>query len=230
MYKNLADAAEALAKDKIIINSYNAFYNGRGYFLTKNNGLNSAMGRPSKFPEKSKDFIKYWFDLENPQRKYLLDLAGLNERAIGEHSYNKIKNAYNSWGTNYYVVDLGSNAKWSCNLFVGEALYMLGKRCLNTEKKYYSAQEIRRNNPNFTPVKLKDVERGNIVSMLGGAHVEIVTNVVRKELKKKLKLIEYYEGEFCSQGAGRSDGGNGEERCSFGGRELHNSENIFFKV
>ena len=121
----------------------------------------------------------------------------------------------------------GENAKWACNLFVGEALFMMGKPCLGTNKKYYSARDIWWNNyAKFTQVnKIEDIARGNIAAF-DKTHVEIVTQV---DQKKKT---------FCHRGAGRAEWSLwewrrvgvdfGTERCK--GKKLDDPKIRFFKV
>jgi hypothetical protein len=57
---SLAKAAEDLAKDGLIMKSYDSFFNDKsGFILTKNGKLKGAIRRPPKFPSTAKDLIDY---------------------------------------------------------------------------------------------------------------------------------------------------------------------------
>jgi hypothetical protein len=228
MSEKIAKAAEKIADDETILNSYKAFYQGEGYFLTKNNALFGAKRKPPKFPASSNDFAKKWNDstwFVSVQRKYLLLLAGLEgNRNVRDSDYSNLKNAYDKWESGYYVVFYGADAKWSCNLFVGEALYMAGYGSIMSGGKYLSAKQIW-NGEKLKSVKKEEVKRGDIAAF-GGVHVEIVTNVRRSQW--------FEDDEFCSRGAGRGPTGNGEERCDAsnwfsGSREISNTDIKFFR-
>jgi len=209
----LAAAAEELARDSTRMDSYNELGRGSGYYLTENKKLGGALGKPDEFPGKAEHFIEYWKKLGHSQRIYLLDLAGLDAGKISLDSYQKMKNAYNKWKKEYYAVFLNQSNWPSCNLFVGEALYMIDKNYLNSEKKYFSAREIRENkHPKLKLITdLKSVERGDIASMHSGGHVEIVTKVRP-------------DSGFYARGAGS---GNGAERYS---GSVNDSTNKFYRV
>lgn len=229
MSEKIALAAEKIASDDIIMNSYKDFYRGKGYFLTKNEKIFGAKRKPPKFPATSVGFAKKWMNSEwfvLAQRKYLLFLAGLSENHIVKDSnFEKLKRAYEKWSLGYLVVFYGVDAKWTCNLFVGEALFESGYQDIMSGGKYLSAKQI------WEGVKLRlvdknDVQRGDIAAF-GGTHVEIVTEVRRNQL--------FEEDEFCSRGTGRGFMAmmDGKEKCDasswFGSREI-NDENIkFFK-
>lgn len=130
MSERIALAAEKIAKDERIMGGYREFYKGKGFFLTRNQNLFGAKGRPPKFPSTSNGFSKKWVDRNwfiTSQRKYLLALAGFSEnKNIRDSDYERIKEAYDKWTLGYLVVFYGTDAKWACNLFVGEALFESG--------------------------------------------------------------------------------------------------------
>lgn len=120
------------------------------------------------------------------------------------------------------VVFYGADAIWSCNLFVGEALFMAGHTSVISGGKYLSAKQIWRGEK-LKSVNRKDVQRGDIAAF-DGIHVEIITKVVRGQWLN--------DDEFCSRGAGRGATGNGEERCdsAFGSsREIEDESIKFFR-
>ena len=190
--------------------------------------LFGAKRKPPKFPPTSNDFSKKWNDSSwfvSTQRKYLLLLAGFDVgRSVRDSDYSSLKNAYDKWKLNYYVVFYGEDAIWSCNLFVGESLYRAGYKSIMSGGKYLSAKQIW-NGEKLTSVKKDDVQRGDIAAF-GGVHVEIVTNVRRGQW--------FEDDEFCSRGAGRGPTGNGDERCDAsnwfsGSREISNNDIKFFR-
>jgi hypothetical protein len=228
MSERLAQAAEKIADDDVIMDSYKAFFDRKGYFLTKNNELFGARRKPPKFPSTSNDFAKKWNDstwFVSTQRKYLLVLAGLDEkRNVKDSDHPTLKNAYDNWMSGYLVVFYGADAIWSCNLFVGESLYLAGYINIMSGGKYLSANQIW-NGEKLKSVKKEDVQRGDIAAF-GGTHVEIVTQVRRGQW--------FEDDEFCSRGAGRGSTGNGDERCDasnwlVGSREINNKDIRFFR-
>ncbi|WP_444647838.1 hypothetical protein [Flavobacterium columnare] len=226
MSEKVAREAEKIANDQVIMNSYKDFYENKGYFLTKNSMLTGAKRKPLHFPSTSNGFSKKWMDSSwfvLTQRKYLLLLAKLDkDRKVTDSDYSTLKRAYDKWESGYYVVFYGEDAKWSCNLFAGEALFMAGYNIL-FNGKYLSAKQVW-NGEKLKFVKKQDVQRGDIAAF-GGTHVEIVTQVRRGQL--------FEDDEFCSRGAGRGATGNGTEKCDadswWGSREIDNDNIKFFR-
>lgn len=85
MSEKLAQAAEKIANDDVIMDGYKAFFQSKGYFLTKNTELSGAKRKPPAFPATSNGFARKWIDSNwfvSTQRKYLLILAGFDEDKI----------------------------------------------------------------------------------------------------------------------------------------------------
>jgi len=224
MNSKIVQKAVELASDKILMDSYKDFYNGKGYFFTKNRLLDGASIKPVDFPGKRnfKSYIKEKFT--EGQKAYLAAKSGVNLAFIEEWDYDALAKVYNDWNSNYYSVFYGPKARWACNLFVGEAIYMAQITCLNSENKYYSAKQIWNGEGRFKLVKKKDVGPGCIAAF-GGHHLEIVTKVTRNQT--------FCDDEFCSRGAGRGPSDFGTERCEsnlnpFGTSREINDENIRF--
>ena len=226
MSEIIAQKASELAADSIIMNSYKDFYNGKGYFLTKNAALTGAKRKPPRFPDSSKGFSKKWIDSNwfvYSQRVYLLILARIdNTTPVKDSDYARIKEAYNKWDSGYYVVIYGGDVGWACNLFVGETLYWAGKSKV-VDGKYYSAKQIWSAQGGFKEVDKKNIERGDIVAF-GGYHVEVVTRVTEKGIIFKDKV------SFCSRGAGRGPIDIGTERCNDPQRQVSNNNVKFLRV
>ena len=210
-----------LANDKTMMDSYKDFYNGSGYFLTTNTRLSGAKEKPKIFSKSN--FELWWRELHYSQRKYLLLKSSVEETDI---KYETILKAYEKWDRKYYVVFYGLDARWACNLFVGEALYWAGKNTA-IDGKYLSAKQIWNGVGRLIPVKKEDVVPGCIAAF-GGIHVEMVTKVTRNQ--------GFFDDEFCSRGAGRGSSDFGTERCESNfnplasSREINNDNIRFFKV
>jgi hypothetical protein len=221
--EKIASEAEELGNDPKMMNSYRDFYNNKGYVLTTNQNLKDSSPKVSKFPTAA-NFIRDWNSksfFTNAQKRYLLDLADVKETEVNLKNYEKLRNANNNkWPKGYSVVNYGKNAKWTCNLFVGEALFMAGYKQMNGGK-YYSAKDIWEAKGPFKLVDKKDVGRGDIVAF-GGIHVEIVTKVNKGQ--------SFFDDDFCSRGAGRGSSDFGTEKCEgiFGGDREIDDENIRF--
>jgi hypothetical protein len=218
--EKIASKAEELGNDPKMMKSYRDFYNNKGYVLTKNSFLKESSTKISKFPITAVAFLKKWDSYTKAQRIYLLDLADLNDKQVTLKNYEKLKNANDKWPNGYFVVNYGKNAKWACNLFVGEALFMAGYKQMNGGK-YYSAKDIWEAKGPFKLIDKKDVGRGDIVAF-GGHHVEIVTKVNKGQ--------SFFDDDFCSRGAGRGSSDFGTEKCEgiLGGDREIDDENIRF--
>lgn len=227
MSEKIALKAEDLGNDTKIMDSYRSFFKGNGFFLTKNGKLYGAKRKPPKFPSNAKELMSKWTNNDwfvTAQRNYLMFMAGIDKTStIKASHYISLKSAYEKWGINYYVVDYGKDAKWACNLFVGETLHWAGVTQMNGSK-YYSAKQIWEGSGGFKAVAKKDLKRGDVAAF-GGHHVEIVTKVERNHYIS--------DDDFCSRGAGRTvffgllGGDFGTERC---GHEIDDEDVKFFRV
>jgi hypothetical protein len=222
-HTKLAVAAETLGEDTMVMTSYQKFQNGDwGWFFSKNRKLDGSFEKP-----KSLTSFSQYGKLKNSVRRVIVDLAELDENLISEKSWEALDKAYDLWPEGYYAVYQtykGDKKEWTCNIFVGEALY-LAKMTLMKDKKYYGAKQIAKGaGGNLIEVPKEEVARGDIASMDGGHHVEIVTSVIKRD---------FFTDGFCSRGAGRDDGTLGKEKCdTIGGwtREIDESGTKFFRV
>ena len=183
------DAAKELARDKLIIDSYTQYDRNRHLWVfTKNSDLYGITNKPKIPPRDSspKSLMRWKEDLTIAQTKIIKDLMG--DGNIEYSNFNSIIRALEKW-ENFYCVQYFGIEGFSCNLFVGETLFKAGKRCMNGNRKYFSAKEIWEGNAAFGVVKKNDVRPGDIAA-IKQSHVEIVTEVSGNE--------------FCAIGAGRS--------------------------
>ena len=224
--ESIYSAAIQLGSNELIINSFKNFQDGRyKWFFSKNNNL---VGK------RSNDFVlktwKGWDSLDSQKRVVLLNIAELpeNPERTTENLEKLIESSY-KWKKNLYAIFWGSEnaGAWTCNIFVGEAIYWAGKDT-SINGKYMTASSIHKNQSPFKKVQIKDIVRGNIVTFNDGHHTEIITKI-------SLKHFIADDG-FCSIGAGRSDSDNiGEVICdgaltSSESREVNNKKNGYHKV
>ncbi len=225
---NLADAAKKLGSDKTIMDSYWNFQTKKqGWFFSPNGKLKSATSKPKKF-----NTWDDWKGLAPNQRRTLAVIAGFKEDTttviMNNTDLSKLKTAYSKWRSDLWSVFWGNDRTgiWTCNIFVGDALFYAGKNIMASNRHYYDPRQIKSGNGFKTRKTIDEVKIGDIVVMLGDRHVEIVT-----------KIIEYkiFDKGFCSRGAGRPFQSDiGTEKCDsnniFTGnedRELENKKNSF---
>lgn len=161
----VAEKAEWIAENKLLREAYKSFYKKKGFFLTMNDKINGATKSLLIFqiPLKLFGFME---KVLISQKKYLMYLADMDENAIiYESSFDKIKNAYNKWDSKYFYVFYGSDSKWACNLFVGEALYLAGYNLVRSGK-YYSAKDIWDGVGRFEIIDKSNLQRGDIVALV----------------------------------------------------------------
>lgn len=202
-------AARKLAFDTTIIDGYIKFDEGeRTWFFTYNASMKGATSRPRTYPNNKTQFNSWWKGLYQTQRKVIYNFGKFwwtNIEKISADNYDDIKKAYDAWPLNCYATDYGVEGT-SCNLFVGEALHLHGRKVMRSGK-YYSAHDIWEGIDPYRQVSKDKVKPGHIAAF-GGTHVEIVTQVNHKA------------NTFCSIGAGRGDGsllrsGDGIEVCGW---------------
>ncbi|MFM2375668.1 MAG: hypothetical protein RLZZ165_765, partial [Bacteroidota bacterium] len=143
---------------------------------------------------------------------------------------------YARWRPDLYSVfwsDTGSGKRWLCNVFVGDAIYLAHRRnFVSGNRHYYDPHQIytgmsplrQRRNP-------KDAEVGDIVVFSRLGHVEIITEIEKRQDSK--------HGGFCSIGAGRGNPhshpeGDGIVKCdsrsAYRHRQLEYEGNAYFQL
>ncbi|RYZ17392.1 MAG: hypothetical protein EOP49_50695, partial [Sphingobacteriales bacterium] len=89
----IVQKAIELAGDREIMKSYEDFYQGKGYFLTKNQSLDSAKWKPESFPGK-KGIRSFMRDQCHPaQSAYLAAKAGVDPKDVQEWDYSALLGA-----------------------------------------------------------------------------------------------------------------------------------------
>lgn len=223
----ILSAALKLGGDELVMQSYKKFQVGDwSWFFSKNPSL--AGKRENDFTLKTWDG---WDTLNSEKRTVLLDLAGLPKNPTrNTDNINKLVTASEKWRKELYAIFWGDgfDGVWTCNIFVGEAIYWAGKDTSNDEGHYLSASQIHKNSSPFIAVKKGDLVAGNIVTFHNGGHTEIVT-------KAPIKFVFADDG-FCSIGAGRGDIETiGKESCDgsltfSNDREIDNPNNAYHGV
>ena len=227
-HPQLADAARTLGDDAVSMESYQHFQgpgNGDGlapawgWFFSPNAALKASVKKPTKL-----DSWADWAALSSPtnrERIVIADLAGFDPAAgIPENAANlaKLKAAYAKWPATKVAAFLRGSVEASntCNLFLGDALYIAGLAKMRTEEaKYFSAAEVFTGNPPFYEVAKGHVQPGDIAAF-GGSHLEIVTSVSPGVGGRT----------FCSRGGYRPP--MGKEKCT--GRVVSDSSIRFMRV
>lgn len=228
-FNTLADAAEYLGKQDLVMESYWQFQNSvYDWFFSPNPYLKSATKRPSSF--KSWDD---WSKFGSKVKKTIGNLAGFNKNVTDvkktDSDLKKLKKAYKKWNSNLYSIHWASNygGSWMCNVFVGDAIFLYKKSITNSEKHYYDPEQISKGRSPLKEVKSKDVKRGTIAVLLNGHHIEIITS---------LKKYWISDDGFCSIGAGRGTRNEtGSIKCDSGStssetREIENPNNKYFEI
>ncbi len=208
-HPELAARAEELGQDAKVMESYNYFQTGTwNWFFSYNEALAGAVRKPQLM--NYKDFLRLR-SRQASAAKVIVLLAGLDETRIHEGSWSKLSQALQMhWPDNMYAVfqspESGKGA-FLCNVFVGECIDLADKT-LMSRGKYYAAKSFYTEKVPSTVVVPKDkVSVGDIVTWrfdVDVHHLEIVTRVIKRSMAA--------DG-FCSRGAGRGDGEQGEEKC-----------------
>lgn len=229
-HPQLAIKAALLADYTLLLDTYKGWNKKVTKFIfTTNPNIFHKISKPTYFPSDKLLFMDYWKNkLIWEKREILCFLAGKSDLSIGEHSYQAIKDAFNKWPSNYYGLFYGYDFPWTCNMFVGESLYLMGRNILNSNGNYYSANQIYNGEGPFEIIEKRDknkkvlVSIGDIACMLNGTHVEIVTQI---------NINSFYDDDFCSRGGGRG-ADDGQVRCeSFTtSREIDNSSIRFARL
>lgn len=229
-HPQLALKAATLADYTLLIETYKEWNKKHIKFVfTTNPNLSERITKPSYFPTDKLKFMDYWKNkLLWEKREILCFLSGKSDLSIGEHSYQAIKDAFNKWPSNYYGLVYGHNYAWTCNMFVGEALYLMGRNIINANGHYYSAMQMYTGEGPFEIIEKRDLNKkvlisiGDIACMDGGGHVEIVTQV---------NINSYFDDDFCSRGGGRGPD-DGQVRCEslITSREIDNSSIRFARL
>lgn len=225
----LADAAVKLGQDKVVMDHYFLFQQHKiGWFFSPNPNLAGATKRPKRL-----DSWNDWYGLSFSQKRVVAFLSGFKEDATdiiaGNPHLIRLKEGLQRWRNDLFCIPWGNKDKgtYTCNLFVGDAIYLWKKKSItNGIKHYYSPFEIMKGKSPLSLVKNGELQRGHIV-VFGQTHMEIVT-----------KTISFWIADdgFCSAGTGRSSREQtGTIKCdgawrASGQREIGNSDNRYYSV
>jgi hypothetical protein len=141
---NLADAAKKLGGDRTIMDSYWDFQKGKfSWFFSPNSNLEQATRRPSTFTT-----WEHWYALPKNQQRTLASIAGFKQDATDvikrDSDLSKLKSAYSKWRNDLYSVFWGNQyaGTWTCNIFVGDALYLAGRNIMASNRHYYDQGKL----------------------------------------------------------------------------------------
>lgn len=176
-----------------------------------------------------------WFNKLAPnQRKTIAVLAGFKEDTTdvikNDAHLKKLTSAYKKWPKELYSVfwqTANFSGVWTCNIFVGDALYLWKKKSITNEKRhYFGPADIKAGKGPFKKLSVDNVKRGAIV-VFGSTHTEIITET---------KTYWIADDGFCSIGAGRGGRSDtGTIRCDSsstisGQREIENDNNSYYTL
>jgi hypothetical protein len=229
-FTGLADAAEQLASNSIIMDFYSHFEKGTyGFFFSPNPNLNSATKRPLKF-----DSWHNWDSLAPNQKRTLAVLGGFKEDATdiirNATDFDKLKQAFSEWPATLFSV-FWQNEKfrgvWTCNIFVGDSIYLWKKiSVVNENRHYYEPSSIKAGKGPFVNLSTDNAKRGAIV-VFGDSHTEVITSTI---------TYLFADKGFCSIGAGRGNrNSTGTIRCDnsltpFESREIEDPNNSYYTL
>jgi hypothetical protein len=211
-HSSLADQADILGNETITMNSYRDYQDkSRRWFFSPNNTLEGRAGKPVKF-----DTWDDWNKMHWQSKQVIADLAGLDASGLSQTNSNltSLKAAYATWpATKYAVFQSGTSDTNTCNIFLGDTIYMNGQNQTKSGK-YYSAEEVYDGTGSFTAIHADALSRGDIAAW--GGHVEVVTSV------------NLAKNEFCSRGGYREPMGG--EKCGGANRQINYSNLRFFRI
>jgi hypothetical protein len=212
-HPSLAVQAEGLGADTLTMDSYRQYQNkSRTWFFSPNDALDGRAGKPMEFATWDD-----WNKMHWQSKQVIADLAGLDAQRLGQTNSNltRLKVAYVNWpASKYAVFQSGTSATNTCNVFLGDALFMDGKN-QTEDGKYYSANDVYEATGRFTLIHSDALSRGDIAAWSFG-HVEVVTSVDRAN------------DEFCSRGGYREPMGG--EICGVRGRQISNPQLRFLRI
>lgn len=211
-HPTLADKAESLGGETLTMDSYRKYQDKTWtWFFSPNTGLAGRAGKPAQ--------VNNWADWRSmhwQSRQVLADLAGLDASTLAQNNTNlqKLKQAYADWPADKFAVfQSGTTATNTCNVFLGDSLFLDGKNQIK-DGKYYSAASVYAGEGGFTVIDRSQVARGDIAAW--GAHVEIVTSA------------NLGGDSFCSRGGFREPMGG--EKCADSSRKISNPRLRFLRV
>jgi hypothetical protein len=236
-FSNLADAAVYLAQQKDIMDSFYRFEKeGASWFWSHNAGLSGSNPKPAKF-------IGWddWHKFRMGQKLFLCQQAGINSNAVGENKATlaTLQTAWKKWSADLCAVFWGGGSAhaFTCNVFVGECLYLCGHGNQAVHAgKYLSAKSYWMGHNNGLVREVKklpaNIRRGMIMSLhVSGDtyHLEVITS----------GSVEQEEGwifkdtvhTFRSRGGGRGQLHlEGAERTGTAARDLKNDSLKIFQL
>ena len=136
------------------------------FIFSTNPNLADKIAKPSCFHNDKLKFMDYWKNkLIWEKRAILCYFSSKSELSIGEYSYKDIKDAFDKWPSNHYGLFHGLDYSWTWNLFVGVALFLMGRNITNASGNYYSATQIYNGEGPFEIIEKRDANKKVLVSI-----------------------------------------------------------------
>ena len=182
-YPQVADAADSLAGNTLIMDSYVNFRNKTwSWYFSKNASLKPYHKTPDQF-----NSWDDWVDLASSQtgirkRMVIANLGGFDNNSFRSIKRNaadlqKLISGFNRWPNDWYAIFQSSEEKATntCNIFVGESLFIAGKNTVKGGGKYHSAEEVYDGDGPFIQIEPGAFSRGDIDA--DGSHTDVIVSV-----------------------------------------------------
>ena len=182
-HPQVGDAADSLAGNSLVMDSYINFRNKTwSWYFSKNDSLKPYHKKPGQF-----NSWDDWDDLASSQigirkRMVIANLGGFDNNSFRTIKRNnsdlqKLISGFNQWPNDWYAIFQSSDEKATntCNIFVGESLFIAGKNTVKADGKYHSAEEVYDGDGPFIQIEPGAFSRGDIDA--NGSHTDVIVSV-----------------------------------------------------
>ncbi|MHC4308358.1 MAG: eCIS core domain-containing protein [Planctomycetota bacterium] len=182
-HPQVGDAADSLGRNSLIMDSYVNFRSKTwSWYFSKNASLKPYHKKPDQF----NSWVD-WDDLASSQtgirkRMVIANLGGFDNNSFRSINRNnsdlqKLISGFNRWPNDWYAIFQSSEEKATntCNIFVGESLFIAGKNTVKGDGKYHSAEEVYDGDGPFIQIEPGAFSRGDIDA--NGSHTDVIVSV-----------------------------------------------------
>ncbi len=182
-HPQVGDEADSLAGNSLVMDSYVNFRNKTwSWYFSKNDSLKPYHKKPDQF-----NSWDDWDDLASSQigirkRMVIANLGGFDNNSFrtikrSNSDLQKLISGFNQWPNDWYAIFQSSDEKATntCNIFVGESLFIAGKNTVKADGKYHSAEEVYDGDGPFIQIEPGAFSRGDIDA--NGSHTDVIVSV-----------------------------------------------------